>query len=319
MKSRIAAALCLAVLIVAGCKPSTPSEPAGGKLRACAGIAPIGWFVSQIGGAHVQVDVIVGAGQSPHAYEPTARELKAAGSALLYFGSRMEFETQLARKLAAINPRLKVIDITARIPLRKMTEEELEAEEHEEAAGAHEAHEGHEAHEEHAAGAPDPHVWLNPRHGKIIAENVAAALKEADPAHAAEFDANLAAVKAKLDAVDERIAQILAPFKGRQFMVYHPAFGYFGDAYGLKQVPVEVSGKEPSARDLAEFIKRAREADVRIIFVQPQFSTRSADMVAQSIGGAVVRMDDLAADYLKNLEDMADSLARALQSPPKGE
>jgi zinc transport system substrate-binding protein len=94
--------------------------------------------------------------------------------------------------------------------------------------------------------------------------------------------------------------------------VYHPAFGYFADAYGLKQVPVEVEGKEPSARQLAAFIERAKAAGAKVIFVQPQFSTKSAEAVARSIGGAVVPMDPLATDYLANLERTAEKTAEAL-------
>jgi zinc transport system substrate-binding protein len=98
-------------------------------------------------------------------------------------------------------------------------------------------------------------------------------------------------------------------------MVFHPAFGYFGDAYGLKQVPVEIEGKEPSAQQLAALVRLARERDIKIIFVQPQFSDKSARAVAQAIGGAVLAMDDLGPDYLKNMTDIAEKIEKALAKP----
>jgi len=95
--------------------------------------------------------------------------------------------------------------------------------------------------------------------------------------------------------------------------VFHPAFGYFADAYGLTQVPVEFEGKEPGARQLAGLIDRARADGVRVIFVQPQFSGKSAAVVAAAIGGAVIPINPLSRDYLANLEAMASAVEQGLR------
>ena len=87
----------------------------------------------------------------------------------------------------------------------------------------------------------------------------------------------------------------------------------FWRAYGLKQIPVQIGGKEPTARQLARLIQLAKEDQVKVIFVQPQFSKKSAEALAQAIGGAVVLLDDLAPDYLKNLREMAAKLDSALR------
>jgi len=146
-----------------------------------------------------------------------------------------------------------------------------------------------------------------------MAATIARALQAADPTHAADYQANLRALQDDLAALDAKLAQALAPLKGRQLFVYHPAFGYFADAYGLKQVPVEVEGKEPTARQLAGLVDRARAAGARVIFVQPQFAPKSAEAVAKAIGGAVVPLDDLAKNYIANLSDMADKVRTALE------
>jgi zinc transport system substrate-binding protein len=275
------------------------------KLRVAVSIQPMKYFVERVGAGCVQVEALVAPGQNPHTYEATPRQVVAAATAQAYFKIRWPFEDTLLDKIRGMNPKLKVYEATAGITFRALTEDEEEGEDH---AGHGHAAEKHD----HAKGEPDPHVWLNPRMAKGMAGRIAAGLKELDPARAADYDRNLKAFQAELDALDAKLAAALTPLKGREFMVYHPAFGYFGDAYGLKQRPIELSGKEPSARQLATFIKRARERGVKVIFVQPQFPVRTAETLARSIDGVVTPMDDLAYDYLKNLEDMAAKLTQAL-------
>ena len=101
--------------------------------------------------------------------------------------------------------------------------------------------------------------------------------------------------------------------KGKPFFVFHPSFGYFADDYGLEQIAVETGGSEPSARQLARLIDQARSSDVRVIFVQPQFSRKSAETVAAEIGGAVIPIDPLARDYIENLEQMARAVEEGLR------
>jgi zinc transport system substrate-binding protein len=96
-------------------------------------------------------------------------------------------------------------------------------------------------------------------------------------------------------------------------MVFHPAWGYFADTYGLTQVPIEREGKEPGARALAALIDQAKREKTQVVFVQPQFDKRSAVQVAQAIGGAVVAVDPLAPDYIDNLRRVGREFSQALQ------
>jgi len=262
-------------------------------------ILPQAYVVEQLGGPHVEVDVLVGSGQSPHTFEPTPRQMAKLAEARVYFSVGVPFEARLLKKITATYKDLKVVDTRRGIALR-VTEKG-----HEEGTGERGQH-------GHAAEEPDPHFWLNPRLAKIQAANICEGLTTADPEHAAYYKKNLKEFQRKLDELDAKIAKALAPLKGKEFMVFHPAFGYFGDRYGLKQVAVEIEGKEPSARQLAALIDEAKHKGVRVIFVQPQFSRKSAEAVARAIGGAVVPMDPLARDYMKNLEDMAEKVGNAL-------
>ncbi len=182
----------------------------------------------------------------------------------------MPFESELAGRIESHGGRTVVVD-AARGVVRRQLEEEEE-------------------------GGPDPHVWLSPRNLKIMAANVAAALGKALPGRAGEFRGRLAALDADLDRLDARLRRELAPYRGQTFYVFHPAFGYFADAYGLVQKSVESEGKPPTPRRLRALVKQARAEGVKVIFFQPQFDVRAAAVVAKAIGGAAAPIDSLAPD-----------------------
>jgi zinc transport system substrate-binding protein len=291
-----------AVLLVLGLLPATFGQQATqNKLPVAVSILPQAYFVDRIGGDLVDVQVLVGPGQSPHAYDPTPRQLEGLSRAKVYFRIGIDFENTLVPRIEDLFKGLKVVDLRVGVPLRMMTADE---------AGAEAEHAGHS---DLPAGRPDPHIWLSPVLAQTQAQTICDTLVALDPTNADVYRKNLAALQADLDRVHAQIAETLAPLKGREIFVFHPAFGYFADTYGLKQVPVEIEGKEPTAKQLAALIARAKAAGVKVIFVQPQFPVKSAEAVAQAIGGAVVPMDDLARDYLKNLEALAAKIKAALE------
>ncbi|MBR4328869.1 MAG: zinc ABC transporter substrate-binding protein, partial [Candidatus Riflebacteria bacterium] len=91
--------------------------------------------------------------------------------------------------------------------------------------------------------------------------------------------------------------------------VFHPAFGYFANKYGMIQKAVEIEGKEPAPRQLGELIRNCRNEGIKVIFVQKQFPVSTAKTIAASIGGSVVAIDPLSEDYLNNLRTIAESVA----------
>ena len=315
-KRWVLAAVLAAAAAAAPAAPETRAAKPTAPVRAFAGILPVAGFVERIGGARVQVGVLIGSGQSPHTFEPTPRAMADLADAAVYFSADLPFEERLLAKITAVNPALKIVHTRAGVALRRMTDDETEAEEHAH-HGEAAREEGHGAHGR-AAGEPDPHFWLAPRSAKVLAAHVAEGLAAVDPAGAAAYRDRLRAVQDDLDRLDADLRQTLAPLKGQAFFVFHPAFGYFGDAYGLRQVSVEIEGKEPGARQLTDLIGEARRLGVRVVFVQPQFSKKSAEAVARAIGGAVVEMDPLARDYAANLRDMAEKVRQALR-PPQAE
>lgn len=283
---------------------AAPAAAADKPITVAVSIPPQAWLVKQIGGEYVNPLVMLPPGASPATYEPGPRQMADLGQAKLYLAIGVPFEKVFLPRLKAQLPKLTVVPMQAGIKLRRLE-------------GHH--HHGEEGHEHkkplpgHEAGAPDPHVWMGPQQMQIMAVNTAQALTTIDQAHAKAFQDNLQKVMAKLDALNEEMARILAPLKGRTVLVYHPAYGYLLDTYGLKQEAVELEGKEPGPRRLAELIDEAKEDGVKVIFVQPQFNPASAATVAQAIGGVVVSLDPLAYDYLSNLRSLAAKISQGLR------
>jgi zinc transport system substrate-binding protein len=272
------------------------------KLTVFVSILPQAFFLDRIGGEHVDIGVFVGEGQSPHTYEPTPRQMAKLASAKAYFAIGVPFEKSVLRKIRQSHKNLVVVETQKGIALRY-----LAGHDHDHGNGRGGEHEA-KSHK-----TPDPHLWMDPKLAKIQARNISDALCRLDPVHKQDYTENLKAFQADLDRVDARISRSLAPFKGRRMYVFHPAFGYFADSYGLVQTPIEIEGKEPGAKQLASLIERAKRDRVKVIFVQPQFSMKSAGIIAKGIGGVVVPMNPLARDYLANLEKIASAVERGLR------
>lgn len=293
-------------VFLAGCGGTAVKPGNDGRLPVIAGVPPLAYLAEQIGGEHVKVDALVQPGQDPHTFEPTPQQIVALSRAAIFFRIDMPFETVLLEKVREGNPRLRIIDATLGVKKRPMDAPCCA----EAGAGHHEPETGH--------GEPDPHVWLAPPLVKILAENIAAALGQADPPHRRDFERNLAALVERIDTVHRRIQRRLAPYRGRSFYVFHPGFGYFADAYGLRQEAVEAGGHSPTPAELRTLIERARADEAKTIFVQPQYAPQSAQVVAEAIGGRVVVINGLAKDVLADIEDMATKVAAAMEQGGSG-
>jgi zinc transport system substrate-binding protein len=161
-------------------------------------------------------------------------------------------------KIAAANPEMRVVHTERgieKLTIKDYHHHDDQAEEHHEGEH-HEANHDHEKSEHHGEAAHgedhhehaglDPHIWLSPPLVKNQARNILAALQEADPGHRSVYEINFNAFVAQIDQLDADLKKTFAGKTGLQFMVFHPAWGYFAHAYGLKQVPIEIEGKSPN-------------------------------------------------------------------------
>ena len=278
-------------------------------------IAPQAYFVNKIGEGLVETWVMVEPGAQPHTYEPRPKQMIALSKARIYFAVGIEFETVWLDRFKAVNPAMTVVHTDADIRKFPMKAAHHEPREKEDGAAASSIGDPGPDHDEpHAHGTTDPHVWLSPPLAALQSRAILYALVKEDPAHRDIYEANYRRLAMEILDLDADIrGRFVGKGKNIEFMAFHPAWGYFARAYGLEQIPVEVEGKEPKPLQLKELIEHAREKHIKVVFVQPQFSIRSADTIAKALGGHVAFADPLAADWAKNLRDLAAKFESELQ------
>ncbi|UCF95502.1 MAG: zinc ABC transporter substrate-binding protein [Desulfobacterales bacterium] len=290
----------------------TATNAAASAFPVFVSILPQKYFVSQIGGSRVDISVMVAPGANPENYEPKPRQMAALSKARLYFAIGVPFEKTWLTKIAAGNPEMRIVRTQEGITPRAMaTDFHRGAHNHLQKEG-HAQTRGLQQESEH--GIYDPHIWLAPSLVMIQARHIFDALAACDSAHRSEYEKNYHKFVAELAELDSELKRILA---GRgaacEFMVFHPAWGYFADAYGLRQVPIEIEGKDPKPAQLKEMIEHAKRKGIKVIFAQPQFSVRSAQAIARAIEGRVIPADPLAPNWPENLRQLAAGFKAALR------
>lgn len=273
-----AAALCVAS--VAGC--GEPPDPSPGRPVVVVSVPPQAHFVERIGGDLLEIEVMVPPGASPHVHEPTVRQMRMLSGAALYISvghPALSFERSWMPGIRRANPELRVIESGAgcrRIP-------------------------------------DDPHVWLSPPCAERMARRIGGALTALLPEVEERLERNLEEFRGEIRAADEEAARILAPHEGSSFLVFHPAWGYVAERYGLEQISVHASGA-PGPAELAGLIRRSGQEGIQVVFVQPQISREAAALLARELEeGRVGILDPLARDWEANLRATARELAASFR------
>ncbi len=289
-------ALTFFLMLLTGCA-TTPAQQESDRLNVTVSILPEKYFVERIGGDKVQVNVMVGPGDSPHTYEPKPEQMAALSRSRVYFAIGVEFEGAWLEKFRSANPEMVLVDVSGSI-------EKIPMEDHHD--------EGETEEDDHSGEELDPHIWTSPENAKTIARRIAETLSEVDDQNASYYLSNLEDLLTEIDQLQIDIKDLLKDKQNRQFLVFHPAWGYFAQEYGLEEISIEVGGTEPSASELSAIITNALANNIRIVFAQPEFSTQIADYIASEINGKVVLITPLAEDWLENLRLVALSLAENL-------
>jgi zinc transport system substrate-binding protein len=305
MKGRFLLAIFFAVLSGMVCPSSVLALK---KVSVFVSILPQRYFVEKIGGDLVDVSVMVKPGANPATYEPKPNQMVALSEAKLYFSIGVPFEKVWMKRFSEINPTMAVVSTDKGIEKLPMKTHRR----HGEAEGPVKKDLPPERGTAHN-GPKDPHIWLAPHLVTLQARNILMALEEVDPVNSSVYEFNFRRFLIELIDLDAQIRRLLSDQRKRaKFMVFHPAWGYFADAYGLEQIPIEVEGKEPRPQDLKGIVNSARDHGIRVIFAQPQFSTKSAETIAKAVGGKVVFADPLAHDWAENLREQAAKFRSAL-------
>ncbi|MBN1520878.1 MAG: zinc ABC transporter substrate-binding protein [Spirochaetales bacterium] len=305
-RAAVAAAMFALIVLGGSCTKAAPDD----TFRVAVSIEPQRYFLDRVTGGTVPAVVLAGQGANPHNYEPSPRQLAELGSASVWFVTGIQFEDALIPRVRELYPDLVIIDASAEAPKRLMGDHDHDdADDHDD---------GDE--DDHGAQAPgardllvDPHTWLGRAGALAQARAMRDALAGMDAGNRSSYEAKYDAFESEVNAVYQRLAVELAPARGRAVFVYHPAFGYFLDDFGIEQVAVETGGKEPTQRTLAELVERAKAEGAKTVFVQKQFPAAAATALAQALGGTVVELDDLAYDWMAVVTGMGSAIAEALK------
>ncbi len=275
-------ALILAAGLLSSCQPGQGSD----RLEVAVSVLPQAELVQALGGDRVKVLVMVPPGANPHTYEPKPADLAELSRAAAYakVGAGIEFELAWMDKLIGVNPHMKIIDCARGIELQRED-----------------------------GGGIDPHIWVSPANAETMVRNIADGLIELDPTSRARYERNRDLYLDRLGNLGKEIWGRLSGVTNRRFIIYHPVLGYFASEYDLEQIAIEEEGKEPTAARIAEVVDMARKYNLKAIFTTPQQSSRSAETIAQSIGGRVVLVDYLAQDYIESMRDNTEKLAAAME------
>lgn len=277
--NRWAVIACAVLIASAGCIDSSGGGDTGDRIPVAVSILPQKEWVEAVGGDRVCVTVMIPPGANPATYDPTTKTVAALSRAEIYFavGSPLPFEVRYLPGFRAAQPDMIVINTSAEIGIRDT----------------------------------DPHVWLSPANAASMVNATAEGLASVDPDHADEYHQNAAEYLARLRDTRRSVEDLLSGCERRTFLVYHPAWGYFAEEFGLRQMAIEEEGKEPGPEELAGIIATARERGIRTIFVEPQFSRRTAETVASQLGGRVVTIDPLPEEYCSGLLETARKIREA--------
>jgi zinc transport system substrate-binding protein len=278
-----AAALAIALFSMVSCGDGRTDS---GLPKIAVSIVPQATFVREVCGDGFEVVTLIPPGYSPENYEPTTDIMAALEDSAIYFTIGVPAED--LGILPDISDKVKVVAL----------EDEVAQVYPDITIGG---------------GSRDPHIWLSPKRVKVMVSAIARELAAIDPDNAEIYTANANDYIEKLDRLDLSLSRIFGALENKSFIVFHPAFGYLADDYGLTMHALEEEGKEATAEHMQKTIDYAKSQGIKAIFYQSELDSRQAQVFADELGGKAIMLEPLAADYIANLEKMANLMAEAMK------
>lgn len=253
-------------------------------------VAPYKLFVEKIAGDTVQVNLMVPAGASSHTYEPTPKQMIAAGKAAAWFIIGESFEGRAIPALKAHKPDMAIVDLRQGVEM-------IAADPLTGCACCH-------------ANSQDLHIWMSPKEVQIQARTIAQALSKLFPQHQLQYQEGLNQLLKELQGLNQQIAAVLQPLNNRLILVSHPAYAYFCRDYQLKQMSIEFEGKDPTPQQLTNILHQARIAHIKRVFIQPQYNNKGARLFARELGAGVIMLDPYSEHYFDSMLEIAQQFSQ---------
>lgn len=250
------------------------------KITVAVSIAAEEYLVKHIGGDFVEVFTLSPKNSSSHQYEPKIADMKLISRADLYFACGVEFEMAWLKRFASNAPKMRIVHLDRKIK-----------------------REGKRRF--------DTHIWFSTENMRLMAEETVRALMISDPANSTAYLQNGSKTIDEIDRVKKYIGEKLSGHRGRVFLTDHPAFGFFADEFGLKQLSIEIDHHEPKPREIQTITEIAKKENIKTIFTEKNRAHKIADNIADSIGAKVVELELVSSDWANQMIDIADSFERA--------
>ena len=299
----------LFVVFITGFSTVTAADA---SVRVLTSIKPLQLIAAAVQDGIAVPEVLLPPGASPHNYALRPSDVRRVQEADLLYWIGPDMETFLPRVLSG---RSKASVPVASLPGMHLRHFTASAEHHDDDEDEHD--------HDHRPGSVDAHLWLSSVNARVIAATMAADLSQADPANAARYESNVQAFDARLDALDAKIKQRVAGISSKQYFVFHEAFDYFEEAYGLKHAGVFAVSSEvqPGAQHVAAMRARLTEFGKTCVFSEPPLRPRLADTLSAGLPVKLAELDGLggytpatAQGYEQLLSKLADDLAGCLEN-----
>lgn len=288
--------LCVTLFVLTSCGHGSESDQIAsidndkGTVKVAVSIMPQKTFVEKVGGNFVDIHVLVPPGYSPEQYEPSPQEMIAFEDSDVYFSIDVPVEESQLRALVDQQPEMQVVSLVEAYKDAGFKDREF------------------------TLGSRDPHAWLSPQRVMPMVKKISEILQELDPDNAEYYQSNTAAFLTELHELDVDLKSMVHSNPQKTFIVYHPAFGYIAEDYGMKMVAIEEEGQEANPAHLREVIDLAKAENIKVIFYQSEMDSRQAEAVAEEINGVTAMLKPLSANYIENLQTMIQTMATATKS-----
>ena len=313
-------------IILASTLISGFSTTANADINVIASVKPIHSLVSGVMEGAGKPDLIVKGSASPHTYSLKPSQAKQLEEADLVFWMGHELESFLEKPLEAIATSAHVVELIDSSNLKKIEMREggmFDSHAHDEHEGHddHDEHEGHEGHDDHGHGEFDVHVWLDPENAKVLVNEIKLELIELDPKNASIYEANSMKINLKLDQLIDEVSAKLESEKGKGYVVFHDAYQYFEERFGMSAVgSITVSPEVvPGANRIRELKDKIVDLNAYCVFSEPQFEPKLVSTVIEGTQANTGVLDPLGASikdgpelYFTLIRNMANSLQDCL-------
>jgi len=248
----------------------------------CVSILPQKYFVEKIAGDLVDINVLLPPGANPRYYSIMPSQMKEISKSSLWLRiGQIPFEKSWGEKIRQTNPKMKVCDTSVQsdwIITKKDTVNFT---------------------------GVDPHIWMSPLEVKKIANECYKSLLKILPKDKAVLTANYNKWIVEIDSLDQELKNSFKNISQRKFIIFHPSLTYFARDYNLEQIPLEIEGKEPSARQMGDIIDLAKKENIHIVLLQRGFNMDNARQLAREINGKIIIIDPFDEHWEKQLRNIS--------------